>query len=547
MTEATYEHEETRQLVRLVQGAAALVSTQGEAAFDELRVPGSPWRAGETYVFVLDPAGNMLVHPDPALEGSNVADLADVNGKPVIRGLIDAATALPGKPEGWYHYQWPVPGGLLPRWKSSFVRRVGAPSGKSYVVGSGVYNDRMERAFVEDAVKAAVGRIEQLGTAAFARFHDRTGPFIAKDAYIFVFDRQGIDLVNPGFPNLEGRKLMDLKDSHGKQLVREMFEVVESRGAGWVDYLWPKPGESVPTRKSAYVSRARLGDAWVLVGCGVYLADAPRAAAAGGKMRAPELMALVREGAAVLEQKGEGAYPEFRRQGTRWHHDDTYFFVWAMDGTRVFHAANPAGEGQNMAEMKDIAGRPAGRMILDAGSSAAGEGWVHYLYPEPEGIFPIWKSTYVKRVVFPSGTPHIVGCGIYTMQMDRAFIEDVVGRAAALVAEEGPRAFDTLRDRCGPFVFMDTYVFVLSPDGIQLVNADFPSLEGKNIIDLRDANGKPVIREEIAAATEKGSAWLELWWFKPGHNTPARKEAFVQMTRFGDATYIVGSGIYPEA
>src|SRR5512135_1399681 len=298
MSEPLYQHEETRALVHLVKDATDLVRSKGEAAFDDFRVAGSRWRQGETYVFVLDPEGNMLLHPDPALEGRNELDLKDVNGKPIIRGLIDAATSLPDKPEGWYHYQWPVPGGLLPRWKSSYVRRVTAPSGSHYVVGSGVYNDRMERAFVVNAVRDAVGQIEKIGAAAFPRFHDPTGPFIAKDTYIFVFDPRGIDLVNPGFPNLEGRSLMDLKDTQGKRLVREMFDVVQSRGSGWVDYVWPKPGESVSTRKSAFVSKANLGDGdrWVLVGCGVYLADAPKAAPASEKLSAPELMALVRDG-----------------------------------------------------------------------------------------------------------------------------------------------------------------------------------------------------------------------------------------------------------
>ena len=143
-----YEHKETRELVALVNDATELVRTKGEAAFSDFRVSGSRWRQGETYIFVLDPKGNMLVHPDPALEGKNELDLKDINGKPIIRGLIDAATTLPSKPEGWYHYQWPVPGGILPRWKSTYVRLVTAPSGKSYVVGSGMYNDRMERAFV---------------------------------------------------------------------------------------------------------------------------------------------------------------------------------------------------------------------------------------------------------------------------------------------------------------------------------------------------------------------------------------------------------------
>ena len=212
-----YQYKETRELVALVNDAAELVRTKGEAAFTDFRLAGSRWRQDQTYIFVLDLEGNMLVHPDPAMEGKNELDLKDINGKPIIRGLIGAATTLPSKPEGWYHYQWPVPGGILPRWKSSYVRLVMAPSGKSYVVGSGMYNDRMERTFVVDVVKDAVGQIEKNGEAAFPLFHDPTGPFIAKDAYIFVFDTSGVDLVNPAFPNLEGRNLLDLKDTQGKQ------------------------------------------------------------------------------------------------------------------------------------------------------------------------------------------------------------------------------------------------------------------------------------------------------------------------------------------
>ncbi len=536
----------SEELIALVKDAAELVRAKGEAAFSDFRQSGSRWRQEETYIFVLDPRGTMLVHPDPAMEGKNELELKDVNGKPVIRGLINAATALPGKPEGWYHYEWPVPAGLLPRWKSSYVRLATAPSGRSYVVGSGVYNDRMERHFVVDMVKDAIGQIEKNGRAAFPLFHDPTGPFKAKDAYIFVIDGNGIDLVNPGFPNLEGRNIMDLKDTHGKQLIREMFKVVETMGSGWVDYMWPKPGESVSTQKSAFVGKATLGDEWVLVGCGVYLADAPKAVPAGEKMTAPELMTLVREAAAVLEKEGEKAYPEFRRKGSKWFRDDTYFFVVSMDGIRSLHAADPTLEGRSLQDTKDVLGRPYGRMILDAAGSPSSEGWVHYMFPEPGDIFPAWKSTFVKQVTFPSGGQYIVGCGIYNMAMDKTFIKDVVDHAAALVADRGKDAFGQLRDKTGPFVFMDTYVFVDSPDGTELMNADFPSLEGKNLIDLKDLTGKAVVKDEIDAAMKTGSAWVDLYWYKPGQNTPARKQTFVRKVQSGRDTYIVGAGVYME-
>jgi signal transduction histidine kinase len=544
MSDQLYQYKETLELIQLVKDAAELVRSKGEAAFGDFRVSGSRWRHEETYVFVLDPKGNMLVHPDPTMEGRNELDLKDISGKPIIQGLLAAAMTSPSKPEGWYHYQWPVPEGLLPRWKSTYVQLVTAPSGNSYVVGSGIYNDRMERVFVVDMVKDAIEQIKEHGAAVFPLFHDPTGPFIAKDAYIFVFDMKGIDLVNPGFPNLEGRNLLDLKDTQGKQLIREMFELVHTSGFGWVDYMWPKPGESASTQKSAYVSKAKMGDQWVLVGCGVYLADALKAVPAAKKMTAPELMALVREGAAVFERQGEKAYAEFRERGSKWFRDDTYFFVWTTDGTRVFNAANPAGEGQNQVGMKDIIGRPIGRMILDAAGSPSGEGWIHYMYPEPGDIFPTWKSTFVKRVNFPTGNPHIIGCGIYNMQMDGAFIEDIVNRAAALVVERGKDAFGQLRDRTGAFVFMDTYVFVDNTDGVELVNPVFPSLEGKNLIDLRDLTGKAVIHDQIAAANKDGSAWLDVYWYKPGQNTPAHKRTFVRKVLSGPNTYIIGAGIY---
>lgn len=540
-----YEYEETRDLVALVNAAAELLAAKGESAFGELRVPGSRWLADEKYVFVLDPAGTMLVHPDAELEGTNQLDLEDIAGKPVVRGLLDAATMFPDRTEGWYHYQWVAPGGLLPRWKSSFVRQVKLPSGRTCIVAAGMYDDRMERAFVVDLVDSAVAAIEKEGRAAFERLRDPKGPFFAKDAYVFV-NLNGVELVNPGFPSLEGRNILDITDMRGKRLMREIIDVVRERGSGWVDYMWPKPGESVSTQKSAYVRGAKLEDALVVVGCGVYLADAPREVEPATRMTAPELMALVREGAAILGERGEEAYSELGRRGSKWFRDDTYFFVLSMDGTAKFHAADPDEVGNRMDLAKDVLGRPFGKMFLDTAATPSGEGWVHYLYPKPGNLFPAWKSAFVKRVTFPSGERHVVGCGVYNMKMDRAFIEDVVGRAAALVAERGAGAFDALRDPTGAFVFMDTYVFVDATDGTELVNPAQPSLEGRNLIDLEDVEGKAVVREEIAEAIRSGSAWLECHWWKPGTTEPARKETYVRKVRSGADSYIVGSGIYVD-
>lgn len=539
-----YQYPETRAIVDLVMKADDLIHLKGEAAFVEFRELGSPWREGEDYIFVLDTEGNMIVHADADMEGKNQMNLKDVEGKPIIQGLIDAVTAVDNKTDGWYHYQWPVPGALIPRWKSSYVRLVKAPSGKRYVVGSGMYNDRMEREFVVDLVNNAVALVEAKGEKAFPAFRDVTSSYVVKDAYIFVIDRNGVEFVNPAFPNLEGRNLLDLKDTNGKEIVREALQLVQNKEHGWIDYMWPKPGDSTSTQKSTYVSKAKFGKDWVMVGCGVYLTDAPKAIAPFRKITAVELMHLVREAATVFEQLGEKAYDEFRTKGTKWYHDETYFFVWTMDGIRAFHGPEPEKEGADLSQSKDILGRPIGQMILDAGKSKAGEGWLHYMYIVPGEIFPKWKSSFVKKVTFPSGQQYIIGSGIYNMQMDKAFIEDVVNRAAELVERRGKESFSLLRDKKGPFVFLDTYIFVQTPEGIELVNAGQPSLEGKNLMSFKDLKGRAVIKEEIAAAMSEGSTWLDLYWYKPGDNKPALKQTYVKKVKHGSETYVVGSGIY---
>jgi signal transduction histidine kinase len=323
-----------------------------------------------------------------------------------------------------------------------------------------------------------------------------------------------------------------------------MLQVVDSQGGGWVDYMWPKPGESVSTQKSAYVVKVPMGDTWVMAGCGVYLSDAVKSTAHMRKVTADELIQLVRDAAVALEKRGEEAYMEFRKAGSKWLHDDTYIFVWSMDGTRTFHGADPSIEGQYVADLKDNLGRPFGKMFLETATAESGEGWVHYLYPEPGNIFPTWKSTFIKRVRLPSGMQYLVGCGIYNMDMNKAFVEDVVNRAAALVEAQGPSAFGILRDKKGPFYFLDTYVFVDDRSGVELVNPAYPSLEGKNLIAERDLKGKLVVRDYIAAVEKKGHAWVEYYWYRPGQNDQAVKHAYVREVTFGGERYIVGAGYF---
>jgi cytochrome c len=121
-------------------------------------------------------------------------------------------------------------------------------------------------ALVNDATKL----LEQKGKDAY--------PELRKDkkwnngaTYVFVLGLDGMLYVNPGAPDIEGTNRLDQKDSKGKLVARDFIATAKSKGAGWVDYYFPKPGEKQPSKKISYVKKARLaGGAEVVVGAGIY-------------------------------------------------------------------------------------------------------------------------------------------------------------------------------------------------------------------------------------------------------------------------------------
>lgn len=264
-------HQETRDLIALVGDAVALVEAEGpEPACEAFHVQGSKWLHDETYVFILDLAGNALCHPGrPSLEGRALIDLRDPYGKPIVQGFI---RELEHGDDGWVHYLWPRPGaGTNFVWKTSYVRRARSGDGE-YIVGSGAYQMPMERFFISEQVDDAVALIEAEDVAAFDTLRDKSSGYRFYDSYIFVMDADGVHLVNAAFPENEGKNLLDLRDESGKLIGREMLALLETQDAGWVDYMWPRPGNQPASRKSSYVRKTYLDDGrMVVVGAGIYL------------------------------------------------------------------------------------------------------------------------------------------------------------------------------------------------------------------------------------------------------------------------------------
>lgn len=112
----------------------------------------------------------------------------------------------------------------------------------------------------EQAKSAALGVVKSL------RYEEKE--------YFWINDMTPRVVMHPIKPELDGKDVSDTKDPTGKHLFVEFVNVVKKDGAGFVSYMWPKPGAAEPVKKISYVKGfAPWG--WV-IGSGIYLDDVDR-------------------------------------------------------------------------------------------------------------------------------------------------------------------------------------------------------------------------------------------------------------------------------
>jgi len=117
---------------------------------------------------------------------------------------------------------------------------------------------RVQEVYKTDGLQAL---IEQVNDIENASFHDR-------DLYVFIFDMNGVTAAHGVNPKLVGKSLIGIKDQNGVEFVREMVEIAQANGEGWVDYHWPNPATKKLAQKSSLT--VRLDDTY-FVGVGIYV------------------------------------------------------------------------------------------------------------------------------------------------------------------------------------------------------------------------------------------------------------------------------------
>jgi hypothetical protein len=123
---------------------------------------------------------------------------------------------------------------------------------------------------VEAFVTKAAALVDSKGKAAFPDFRKKDSEWLHGDTYPFVYDLNANVLLNPAFPQREGTNVSGQKDAKGKLFHNEIIKTAETKGAGWVDYMFPKPGETEPSQKWTYVKKVTIDGIPGLIASGFY-------------------------------------------------------------------------------------------------------------------------------------------------------------------------------------------------------------------------------------------------------------------------------------
>jgi cytochrome c len=122
--------------------------------------------------------------------------------------------------------------------------------------------------------------------------------------------------------------------------------------------------------------------------------------------------------------------------------------------------------------------------------------------------------------------------------------EAMVKRAVAFIKANGPdKSYDEFTNGKS-FKDRDLYVVVYDLSGKNLAQGANPRLVGKDLINLKDSDGKPIIKMFVDLAKDKGKGWvLDYKFLNPVSQKLEPKAMYLE--RVGDT--LVGCGIYAKA
>jgi len=264
---SVYQYRDTKEIVKFVHDASQRIKKDGLKSLDYFRNDRKLNFSSDRYLYIYDINGVNIFHAGmPHLEGKNLWNLTDKNGKKPIQMVI-AALADKNNPHAWVHYSWWEPGKFYPIPKSSCHFKVTTPEGRVIFVGGGLNYPHEEKEFVRIAVDGTAGLIKEKGTAALAEIESPASPYNFRDVKVFAFTNEGKLLVSPVMNDrLAEFKLMDCVDEMGHKPFEKAMNGLKNSDSVWEVFLTKNRYQRTLVKKSLYLRKARLDGSEIIVG-----------------------------------------------------------------------------------------------------------------------------------------------------------------------------------------------------------------------------------------------------------------------------------------
>jgi signal transduction histidine kinase len=119
--------------------------------------------------------------------------------------------------------------------------------------------------------------------------------------------------------------------------------------------------------------------------------------------------------------------------------------------------------------------------------------------------------------------------------------EALVKKAVEHIHKAGnEQAYADFTGKKAPFVDRDLYITVMTLSGMNLAHGANPKIVGKDMLDFKDIDGKPFLRERMDLARTKGKFWQDFKYSDPTTKKILPKSGYCER----DNDIVVCTGIY---
>ncbi len=98
--------------------------------------------------------------------------------------------------------------------------------------------------------------LQALGAEGLPAFNDPKGEFVWKDTYVQVYECDAsriVGQINPALRQWTPEKFHSIVDKKGNRITKMICDASKKPDGDWIEYWWPKAGETEASRKITFV------------------------------------------------------------------------------------------------------------------------------------------------------------------------------------------------------------------------------------------------------------------------------------------------------